>query len=1048
MMSNKFEPAAQLKRVSEDISLALWGCVVGRPAPNSTPFSVFLNRLKTPGACFNRRGIDAGLTIEIVREAKRSGGPLTVDGAPICIPDKDGQPRPATYADAKASFVCAYAFQFRHGRKTQLKQLEADDCNPLLVFDADHVNDVEATKQTLFAHPACVCAAASLGGDGVFAVMRLDEKFWPRCIDLEKAGDHEQRKGLVRAALAAITAATGVEYDPQCVDITRCRAASFDAAPLIRPYDECAPLPIPAAPLYKTRTPRTPSPSPAQSGSPRAPGRPAAIGGLSLDTPRAWQARIKALAKCAQGGRKAARYGAMIEAWRLHLTTGIDIDLLAAEIRHACEVNGLHNDEKVLAEWGENWSNARAAALEATANLLSLDTLRDILATPGGAERIPDNAHIAADQFEVWQALRGALLRDYFPIASDKPAGAVAIASTTARELKTTQWQSLLKRRVFCAKTNKFATFEAATHEYQFCTIRPTVDYARPAGELRVLPDKDGLRVFEINRARAVPALNDAYDKDAWQRAQAIFQWITRRFEHPNEAQWYLSYIAQALCDVKRKPCTAIDLLCTTGGGAKSILATGVTQFIWGFNGAVQNADSETRPGQPFNGSLSEALFIVDDEAPVYRREAIEAYNGLITSPDFPVKRKYCDVDAVVSQHRFFRTSNHERIGYNGGTERRCAVFRIPAPDTSLATDMYFLEYIAPYIGLVDPKDPARRPADYELVRGAFVDLLRLFYRSELYCDVTKPPPASELKDASKYLAILSDKTAMSIAQYFINAKERTANIPRESAAKLAIYLSTEHPINAAEVRQTCKQYRHIFVYNSNGFTLDPAAYRILTANDIDAQRPGADEWDALANWRPPYDGDIFDDGPAPDFNERNIRAAGPKIYNAVDDVFDLALRPNFIDPETNERRPYTVDDLRKEVPELAQARAAWRGLELPPDIMRAPVDELRKWMIDACACPSFPAAVTRIVGALALDMRLIWQSASTPERAAYFAQYARQLSRAYEHLGRWRDADVMTRLYHAMMQLLPQSKPVTITSAPMPGGPRTRQLSRRGFTP
>ena len=505
---------------------------------------------------------------------------VIIDGRPLTVIDcKTKTERPAKYADLKTQFVRAYAFQFKDGHKTKLDTLQASDSNPLIIFDADHLSEsgitIDAAKKALFSHPACVFAATSLGGDGVFACYRIDEAVWPRCIALGKASP--QRAELIEALLETITARTGIDFDPQCKDQTRCRAASYDAAPLIRDFDDCEAIPMPDAAQIARISKRE---------TKRSPGRPAIYPAISVDTPARWQKRMKALAKCAEGGRKAARYGAMVEAWRLHLTTGLDLALLEREIRAACDANGLHADAKVLAEWDENWNNAKADADAECADVLSFEQLQAVLSRHGGAELIADNAQVSCTTFEAWRALRGALLRDYYPVASDKPAGAIAITSDhTAREIKAGQWQTLLKRRIYCLKEDKFASFEQATHEYAFCQIRPTVDYSRPAGELRALPDRDGLRVFEINRAHEVPPIEDAYDKDAWQRALMLFGWITRRFERPNEAQWYLSYIAQALCNVKRKPCTAIDLLCTTGGGAKSVLAMGVTQFIWGYDG-------------------------------------------------------------------------------------------------------------------------------------------------------------------------------------------------------------------------------------------------------------------------------------------------------------------------------------------------------------------------------------------------------------------------------------------------------------------------------
>jgi hypothetical protein len=94
---------------------------------------------------------------------------------------------------------------------------------------------------------------------------------------------------------------------------------------------------------------------------------------------------------------------------------------------------------------------------------------------------------------------------------------------TSGREMSAAQWQAFLRRRVFCAADDKFITFEQATHEWDWCKVRPTVDYSRPSGELRsVGVARDGLNVYEINKAREVPAVNDAYDKDAWERALAL----------------------------------------------------------------------------------------------------------------------------------------------------------------------------------------------------------------------------------------------------------------------------------------------------------------------------------------------------------------------------------------------------------------------------------------------------------------------------------------------------------------------------------------------
>ena len=453
---------------------------------------------------------------------------------------------------------------------------------------------------------------------------------------------------------------------------------------------------------------------------------------------------------------------------------------------------------------------------------------------------------------------------------------------------------------------------------------------------------------------------------------------------------------------------------------------------------AVQNVDSETRPGMPFNGSLSEALFIVDDEAPIYKGPMVEAYNEQVTDPTFKVKKKYMDVVGINSQHRFIRTSNHERIGYNGGTERRCAVFRIPAPETSLANDPIFLDHIAPYIGLIDPKDPARRPADYEFVRGAFIDLLRKFYHSELYCDVTKPPPASSLKDASKYLAILSDKTAMRIAQWMIDHKTSETIFPRRSAKELAREMndaSIGFELSPAEVRNACKAYPKVFAYNSNGFSLFDKAYRALIADDFDVCAP-ADEWRPLDEWRPQYDGDAFADIEPPlAFDEKRAPKADAPHIEARFDVYEAALKPMFYDADLQETRIFLNADLEVETPALATARRAWRGLECPPiDFIHQGADAVRAWMIDACSCPAFPAGVTRITGAVAMDLPVFWRSAPDAVRAAYIAQWAKTLAGAYERVKRWRDADIMTRLYHAMMQIIPVQKPISITSSPMPG--------------
>lgn len=1017
-MSTPKTPLAQPLK-NDEVRIATWESVYPRRAPGNVTITGFLRRLMTPAACFNKLGVDAGLTIEIVRQYNaRRDADVLIDGRVLNVVDSETKKRrPAKYADLKREFVRAYAFQFMDGHKTKLETLQESDCNPLIIFDADHLSEngitTEAAKKALFAHPACVFAATSLGGDGVFACYRIDEAVWPRCIQLGKASP--QRAALIKALLQAITTSTGIAYDSQCTDQTRCRAASYDAAPLIRDFDACESIPMPDAAQVARVSEQKPK---------RSPGRPRAFPAFSTDTPKRWRERVKALAGCPMGGRKNARFGAMVEAWRLNLTMGLDLALLEQDIRAACDANKLHDDAAVLSSWDENWQKAKALAEAEYADVLSFEQFQDVLARHGGAEQIKDNVRVSCTTFEAWGALREALLRDYYPVASDKPAGAVSLTSDhTAREMKSGQWQTLLKRRVYCLKEGKFASYEQATHEYAFCQIRPTVDYSRPAGELHALPDRDGLRTFEINRAHEVPPIEAAYDSDAWERALMLFGWIARRFERPNEAQWYLSYIAQAVCNVQRKPCTAIDLLCTTGGGAKSVLAMGVTQFIWGYDGAVQNVDSETRPGMPFNGSLSEALFIVDDEAPVYKGPMVEAYNEQVTDPTFKVKRKYMDVAVINSQHRFIRTSNHERIGYNGGTERRCAVFRIPAPETPLVYDPIFSDYVAPYIGLIDPKDPARRPSDYEHVRGAFIDLLRRFYKSELYYDVTKPPPASTLKDASKFLAILSDKTAMRIAQWMIARKTAEAAFTRRSAKELAREVNGASlgtvELSPAEVRNACKAYPKVFLYNSNGFCLSEAAYRALTDDDLDACAP-PDEWRPLDEWRPQYGGGACEDIEPPlEFDEKSagVQSCAPTIKAGVD-LYEASLKPTIYDANLQKARAYLRADLEAEAPILATARRAWRGLECPPiDFIHLDAAHVGTWMIEASSCPAFPPFFTRLTGGMALALPLVWGSAPDADRAQYVAQWAHHLAGGYERVKRWRDADIMSRLYHSMMQ-------------------------------
>lgn len=1021
MSTTKTLIVQQLK--NDEVRIATWESVGTRYKPGSVTITGFIRRLQTPDACFNTRGIDAGLTIDIVRkyDACRDED-VIIDGRVLTVTVVDKKTkakteRPAKYDDLKRNFVHAYAFQFKDGHKTKLENLQASDSNPLIIFDADHLSEsgmtTEDAKKALFAHPACVFAATSLGGNGVFACYRIDEAVWPKCIELGKAS--HQRADLIEALLRTITASTGIDYDPQCKDQTRCRAASYDAAPLIRDFASCEAIPMPDAAQIARVSEREIK---------RAPGRPRKYPELATDTPKRWRERMKALAGCPMGGRKSARFGAMVEAWRLHLTMGLDLALLEGEIRAACEANKLHDDAAALSSWDENWQQAQARVEAECSDVLSFEQLQDVLSRHGGAERIKDNVRVSCTTFEAWDALRAAFMRDYYPVASDKPAGAVALTPDhSAREMKAGQWQTLLKRRIYCLKEGKFASFEQASHESAFCQIRPTVDYSRPAGELKELPGRDDLRTFEINRAHEVPPIEAAYDSDAWRRALMLLGWIAHRFERPNEAQWYLSYIAQALCNVKRKPCTAIDLLCTTGGGAKSVLAMGVTQFIWGYDGAVQNVDSETRPGMPFNGSLSEALFIVDDEAPIYKGPMVEAYNEQVTDPTFKVKRKYMDVAVINSQHRFIRTSNHERIGYNGGTERRCAVFRIPAPETPLAYDTVFLDYIAPYIGLIDPKDPARRPSDYEQVRGAFIDLLRRFYNSELYFDVTKPPPASTLKDASKFLAILSDKTATRIAQWMIARKNAEGAFKRRSAIELAREVTGASfglvELSPTEVRNACKAYPKVFNYDTNGWRLLDDAYRALTDDALDTCAP-PDEWRALDEWRPQYAGDALEDIEPPlEFDEKSagIQADAP-IKAGAYDLYESSLKPTIYDDNLKQTRAYLRADLEADAPLLATARRAWRGLECPPiDLIHGPADAVGAWMIDASSCPAFPPFFTRLTGGMALAIPQVWGSAPDADRAQYVAQWAHQLAGAYERVKRWRDADIMTRLYHSMMQ-------------------------------
>jgi hypothetical protein len=173
----------------------------------------------------------------------------------------------------------------------------------------------------------------------------------------------------------------------------------------------------------------------------------------------------------------------------------------------------------------------------------------------------------------------------------------------------------------------------------------------------------------------------------------------------------------------------------------------------------------------------------------------------------------------------------------------------------------------------------------------------------------------------------------------------------------------------------------------------------------------------------------------APKYSERQAQASARKIEARLD-LFEAGrkLPASAFNGGADDGRIYADADLLAEIPALAAARDAWRGLELPPDVMRTDAQRMAHWMMTACACPAFPPGLTRLAGAIALDLPVFWQGAPMAARAAYVAIFARDLCAAYERVERWRDADICGRLYHAMMMMLPQHKPAPMMSAPMPG--------------
>ena len=709
--------------------------------------------VKTPGANFNTLAKQTGVTtIEELR-------------------------RPANYDSNKRTICYAFNFQSHNPRKTQIAQYEPADLNPLIVFDADHLDtqaDVEAAKHALFNHHACVMAGASLSGKGCFAVFRIQDEFWARALDLQ-AKDEARRKALVRAQFEAIQDATGVQfagktekggaiqYDATCLDPSRLRVCSYDPDILYRPFNEVQPMPMPTIPDAQTLPARV-----IQAASDLT----ESVSTLTCDE---WSKAVRKYSKLGQGGRHNARYILAIKAGELIAQGRLDEAQARADIERASVTNKLYVErpnERTDGQVDKGIEEGKAHY----ANVLSLAQFEDILQRPGALLELRD-LDISGESREIRRIIATTLARDYVPLASDKDANPGAIDLARNIVLTKSEWSNVRAREFYALHDKKRICVNqigGVWQELAECT--PIIDYGAPAGQLKEIAPKSSRRQFTLNQRPEMP-LDALYDEKHWAHALRILQWIAGRFSALDEARYYISYIAQALVCPGDKPGACIDLLCTIGGTGKSILALGVPRFIWG-TAAIKERTKSTMPGETFNGDVWQGLFIVHDEARPYNSNAITAYNAEVTGAQFPVLRKGKDAVYIPSQHRFIRTSNYEDLGYNGGTERRNGIFALRFKQDQ--AEQTFVEDIAPYIGVKTPE--SARPADYLNVRAAFCDLLRKWYCDKsMYWDVVRnEPPQSDLKTQSKVASVTRDAMALAIVQTMCNATKTPQFVPQD----------------------------------------------------------------------------------------------------------------------------------------------------------------------------------------------------------------------------------------------------------------------------
>ena len=744
-----------LNDVAQELKVVIHAALNARGNAQVVTLQDVARQIKTPGANMNALAKQAGVT---TLEALRG----------------------ANYDANKRTMCYAFNFQSHNPKKTKIAQYEAADLNPLIVFDADHLDtpaDVEAAKRALFDHPACIMAGASLSGAGVFAVFRLSDMFWGAALDLQ-AQDEARRKALVRAQFEAIQDATGVQfagktnkggaiqYDAACLDPSRLRVCSYDPDLLERPFNDAEPMEMPQIPNISDRVIQAAADLTARASS---------ITVVCND----WAKAVKRYEKLSAGGRHNARYVLAIKAGELIAQGRLDEAQARADIERASVANGLYverpderNDHQV--DKGIEEGKAHYA------NVLTLAQFEELLQRPGALLEMRD-LDISGESRDVRRVISDALARDYVPLASDRDANPGAIDLARNIVLTKSEWSNVRAREFYALHDKKRVCVNQIGGVWrELAECNPVIDYSSPAGQLKELAPKASRRQFTLNMRPEMP-LDALYDETHWAHALRLLQWIAGRFSVLDEARYYISYLAQAFVCASDKPGACIDLLCTVGGTGKSMLATGVPRFIWGAE-AIKERTKSTMPGETFNGDIWKGLFIVHDEAKPYNSNAITAFNAEVTGQQFPVLRKGKDAVYVPSQHRFIRTSNYEDLGYNGGTERRNAIFALRFVQDQ--QEQTFVEDIAPYIGVKTPE--SARPADYLNVRAAFCDILRKWYCDKtMYWDVVKcPPPQSELKANAKAASVTRDAMALAIVHAMCNAiKDRPQFVPQDFVA-------------------------------------------------------------------------------------------------------------------------------------------------------------------------------------------------------------------------------------------------------------------------